>query len=44
MDWFDDIQIEEFQADFVEEICEEIFEENEDNKLFQTYLNSNYDY
>ena len=45
MDWFDDIQIEEFSAqDFVEEICEELFEEDEDSKLFNQYLNSNYDY
>lgn len=44
MDWFDDIQIEEFQADFVEEICEELFVEDEDSKLFESYLKSNYDY
>lgn len=44
MDWFDDIQIEEFQADFVEEICEELFEEDEDSKLFNQYLNSMVDY
>lgn len=45
MDYFDDIQIEEFSAqDFVEEICEEIFDEDEDVKFFNQYLNSNYDY
>jgi hypothetical protein len=45
MDYYDDIQIEEFSnQDFVEEICEELFDENEDEKLFSSYLNSNYDY
>ena len=45
MDYYDDIQIEEFSnQDFVEEIYEELFDENEDEKLFSSYLNSNYDY
>ena len=43
MDWFDDVQIEEFSAqDFVEEICEQLFDEDE--KLFRNYLNSEYEY
>jgi hypothetical protein len=45
MDWFDDIQIEEFSSqDFVEEVYQELFDEDEDEKTFATYLNSNYDY
>jgi hypothetical protein len=45
MDYYDDIQIEEFSnQDFVEEIYEELFDENEDEKLFSSYLNSNIDY
>jgi hypothetical protein len=45
MDWFDDNQVEEFYpADFVEELNEELFDEDTDNKTFQKLLNSNYDY
>ena len=43
MEWFDDFNFEEFDSkDFVEEICEELFDD--DDKLFQNYLNSNIDY
>lgn len=43
MEWFDDLNLEEFSSkDFVEEIYEEIFDE--DDTLFNKYLNSNYDY
>lgn len=42
MDWFDDIQVEELQNfDFIEE--DELCDTSED-KTFQAYLNSNYDY
>ena len=42
MDWFEDIQVEELQNfDFIEE--DEFFDDKED-KTFQNYLNSNYDY
>jgi hypothetical protein len=46
MDDFDDLSVEEFSTfDFVEEMNEGLFEEEEDNKKsFDTYLNSNYDY
>ena len=45
MDWFDDNQVEEFYpADFVEELNEELFDEDTDDKTFQQLLNSNYDY
>jgi len=46
MDWFDDVQIEEISAqDFVEEISEDLFaEEEEDAEFFKKYLNSNFDY
>lgn len=45
MDFFDDIQIEEISTqDFVEEIYEELFDEDEESKFFNQYLNSNYDY
>ena len=46
MDHFDDIQVEEFSNfDFVEEMNEGLFEEEEDNKKsFDTYLNSTTDY
>jgi hypothetical protein len=46
MDHFDDIQVEEFSTfDFVEEMNEGLFEEEEDNKKsFDTYLNSTTDY
>lgn len=45
MDDFDDIQIEEFSSfDFVEEMNEGLFDEDDDNKSFEQFLNSNYDY
>jgi hypothetical protein len=45
MDHFDDAQIEEFSSfDFVEELNEELFEENEDDKSFSAFLNSNWDF
>jgi len=46
MDSFDDIQIEDFSSfDFVEEMNEGIFEEEEDDeKSFNTLLNSNFDF
>jgi hypothetical protein len=45
MDDFDDLSVEEFSNfDFVEEMNECLFEEDEDQKSFDTYLNSNYDY
>jgi len=45
MDDFDDLSIEEFSTfDFVTEISEDLFDEEEDQKSFDTYLNSNIDY
>lgn len=45
MDHFDDIQIEEmYSSDFVEEIYEEIFDEDEDERSFYRFLNSNYEH
>lgn len=45
MDCFDDIQIEEFSSfDFVEEMSEDLFDEENDEKSFQQFLNSNTDY
>ncbi len=45
MDHYDDIQVEEFYpADFVEEVYDELFDENEDNKSFQRLINTNYDF
>jgi hypothetical protein len=45
MDRFDDIQIEEFSSfDFVEEMNESLFDENEDEKTFNAFLNSNFDF
>jgi hypothetical protein len=43
MEWFDDLNLEEFSSqDFVEEIYEELFDNEDDS--FQSYLNSNTDY
>lgn len=44
MDWFDDVQVEELcNFDFIED--EEVFEVlNKEEKNFNDYLNSNYDY
>jgi len=46
MDDFDDLSVEEFSTfDFVEEMNEGLFDEEEDTKkTFDTYLNSNIDY
>jgi hypothetical protein len=46
MDHFDDVQIEEFSSfDFVEEMNEGLFDEDDNNdKTFNSFLNSNTDY
>ena len=46
MDHFDDVQVEEFSSfDFIEEMNEGLFDEEENNdKSFNSFLNSNYDY
>ncbi len=45
MDSFDDIQIEEFSSfDFVEEMNEGLFDEEEDSKSFDAFLKSNFDF
>ena len=45
MDSFDDIQIEDFSSfDFVEEMNEGLFEEEDNDKSFNALLNSNIDF
>jgi hypothetical protein len=45
MDHFDDVQIEEFSSfDFVEEMNEGLFDEEEDEKSFNAFLKSNLDF
>jgi len=45
MDSFDDLQVEEFSSfDFVEEMNEGIFDEEDNDKSFNTLLNSNIDF
>jgi len=45
MDSFDDIQIEEFSSfDFVEEMNEGLFDEEDDDKSFDAFLKSNFDF
>ena len=45
MDHFDDVQIEEFSSfDFVEEMNEGLFEEEENDKSFNAFLKSNLDF
>lgn len=45
MDHFDDIQIEEFSSfDFVEEMNEGLFEEEDNKKSFDAFLKSNWDF
>ena len=45
MDSFDDIQVEDFSAfDFVEEMTQSPSNDKNDEKSFQTFLNSNWDY
>ena len=44
MDDYDDIQIEEFSHfDFVEEMNEGLFDEDEEYKTFNSFLNANND-
>jgi hypothetical protein len=45
MDDYDDLQVEEFSNfDFVEEMNEGLFDDDNDDKTFNSYLNSNTDY
>ena len=45
MDSFDDIQIEDFSSfDLVEEMNEGLFDEIDDEKTFNAFLNSNFDF
>jgi hypothetical protein len=45
MDDYDDLQVEEFcNFDFVEEMNEGLFDDDKDNKTFNSFLNSNTDY
>lgn len=45
MNDFDDIQIEESAGfDFVEADVDGLFDEDDDTRTFNSYLNSNYDY
>ena len=45
MDDYDDLQVEEFSNfDFVEEMNENLFDDDKDNKTFNSFLNSNTDY
>lgn len=45
MDCFDDIQIEDFSSfDLVEEMNEGLFGEENDDKSFNAFLNSNWDF
>ena len=44
MDHYDDIQVEEFSFfDFVEEMNQGLFDEDEEDKTFNSFLNSNND-
>ena len=44
MDHYDDIQVEEVcNFDFVEEMNQGLFDEDEDDKTFNSFLNSNND-
>jgi hypothetical protein len=44
MEDFDDLLVEEFSSfDFLEEMNEGLFEEQDNLKSFNNYLNSNYD-
>lgn len=44
MDHFDDIQIEELSNfDFAETYYDDLFDEVEDDKTFNSFLNSNWD-
>ena len=45
MDHYDDIQIEEYYpSDFVEEIYDDLFDENDNDKSFQQLITSNHDF
>jgi hypothetical protein len=45
MNCFDDIQIEDLSSfDFVEELNDGLFDEVDDDKSFQAFLNSNWDF
>ena len=45
MEWFDDLQVEEFSNfDFVDEMNEALFEEEDNNKSFDKLLNSDFDF
>lgn len=45
MNNFDDIQIEESAGfDFAEADLDDLFDEDDDNQTFNSFLNSNYDY
>lgn len=45
MDWFDDIQIEDFSSqDFAEDSYDEMFADEAEEKFFSSNLNSNYDF
>jgi len=45
MDRFDDLQIEEFSSfDFVEEMNDDLFEEEDNDKSFNKLINSNIDF
>lgn len=45
MNHFDDFQIEDFsQFDFVEEMNEGLFDEDDDEKSFEQFLKSNIDF
>lgn len=45
MDTFDDIQIEDFSHfDFVEEMNDGLFDEEDNDKSFEAFLNSNWDF
>lgn len=45
MDYYDDIQVEDFSSfDFAEAMNDGLFDEDEDEKSFQDLINSNYEY
>ena len=45
MNHFDDIQIEELENfDFVESCYDDLFEQVDDDKTFNAFLNSNWDF
>ena len=45
MDDYDDLQVEEVSYfDFVEEMNENLFDDDKDDKTFNSFLNSNTDY